>query len=1077
MIKKCVLLFVAGAFSVSTNAQTATDGAFAPSVRQNYIGIHTPLDAEGVSVKSEISYYDGVGRPYQTVYPFSTPDKADLVFSQEYDSLGRLWKEWLPAIVKGNGGGFVENVGERLPAQYGDQRPFSITTYEYSPLNRVIQQWGAGDAWIYQYIDMDYYTNHKEDYLGDEFLLVKCYKLGLNDSLYCDSNYEDGELYIIRRTDEDGKIESTYMDKQDRTVLVRQEKDYETFHDTYYVYNDQGDLCYVLPPMYEEHPDLDLYAYQYKYDERRRCIAKKLPATDWIVYKYDKVGHLVYSQDGNQRQKREWTYHLSDPLGREVITGVGRASADTLPDISRTVIGAVRYDYAGATGVGYLVYDLKGMVTTVPLVVKYYDDYGFLNVNEKYSSELKFSLEDLPEAYKQAFASSSSVCPSAQGMLTGTFVSMSGTKGREGVMKAIYYDDKKNVVQTRSTNHRKYQNGYDKDWFLYSYSGSLLKHLHTYEDKTSALSDLNEYTYDHAERLTQVDHTFGDAPKVTLATYTYDELGRVASKSLHNGQFTQSYTYNIRNWLKSVSSPFFEEKLYYTEKEAGNVPQYCGNIGTMTWKAGEETERGYNFRYDRFGSLSRAYYRENGVASSHYDTQYGYDQAGNLTWITRNGLKNKEPELEFGEIDRLYLTYQGHLLKQVTDSAAVDTLSYPNNFNFVDGAHLEEEYVYDKSGNLLQDFNKGMSKIGYNSLNLPDTVILANKDKVIYNYGGDGEKYRKECTNLDINYRDRITEYCGNAIYGYSTLKILLTEEGFITFENKTPVYHYYLKDHQGNNRIVVRQDSVVEQVNHYYPFGGLFGESSGGESQSYKYNGKELDQAGEFDWYDYGARMYDAALGRWYTADPSSEKSYEITPYGYCNNNPLNRIDPDGKQGIPLPAPLPLPFYYPVNYYPQSYNLPSDQQIMRHASAKFAEAGRMIADTPKMSYAFVSLLYYQAKNAISPEYEHQRKRDRRTKEELDLNQANVAKSIDTNVTGMMPNGDPAPKRDPKDGGWKVIGGIVVSAVGASANGALEVTNPKPPQDAVTAHEEVQKERIEKNEPSWWRKLIDPILK
>ena len=63
------------------------------------------------------------------------------------------------------------------------------------------------------------------------------------------------------------------------------------------------------------------------------------------------------------------------------------------------------------------------------------------------------------------------------------------------------------------------------------------------------------------------------------------------------------------------------------------------------------------------------------------------------------------------------------------------------------------------------------------------------------------------------------------------------------------------------------------------------------------------------------------------------------------------------------------------------------------------------------MSYTFGTLLYYQAKNAISPEYEHQRKRDRRNKEGLDRNQANVAESIDTNVSGMMPNGDPAPKR------------------------------------------------------------------
>ena len=95
------------------------------------------------------------------------------------------------------------------------------------------------------------------------------------------------------------------------------------------------------------------------------------------------------------------------------------------------------------------------------------------------------------------------------------------------------------------------------------------------------------------------------------------------------------------------------------------------------------------------------------------------------------------------------------------------------------------------------------------------------------------------------------------------------------------------------------------------------------------------------------------------------------------------------------------------------------------------------------MSYAFGTLLFYQAKNAISPEYEHQRKRDRRNKEGLDRNQANVAESIDTNVSGMMPNGDPAPKRDPKDKkriikvGKKVIIGLAIDRT------YMELTNMK----------------------------------
>ncbi len=73
-----------------------------------------------------------------------------------------------------------------------------------------------------------------------------------------------------------------------------------------------------------------------------------------------------------------------------------------------------------------------------------------------------------------------------------------------------------------------------------------------------------------------------------------------------------------------------------------------------------------------------------------------------------------------------------------------------------------------------------------------------------------------------------------------------------------------------------------------------------GGANNKYRYSGKELQedaiQNGELDWYDYGARFYDAALGRWHLPDPVAEKSYSKTPFHYCSNNPISRFDPDGR-------------------------------------------------------------------------------------------------------------------------------------------------------------------------------------
>ena len=145
-------------------------------------------------------------------------------------------------------------------------------------------------------------------------------------------------------------------------------------------------------------------------------------------------------------------------------------------------------------------------------------------------------------------------------------------------------------------------------------------------------------------------------------------------------------------------------------------------------------------------------------------------------------------------------------------------------------------------------------------------------------------------------------DYCGNFFYEDGTLRRILIPGGYVTFANNNvnqPEYHFYITDHQGNVRVVANQNGEVEQVNHYYPYGGLMGESTSSDAQPYKYNGKELDRHSGLDWYDYGARWYNGVS--WMTPDPLAEKYYDISPYVYCANNPINAVDPDGKVVIPV--------------------------------------------------------------------------------------------------------------------------------------------------------------------------------
>ena len=127
---------------------------------------------------------------------------------------------------------------------------------------------------------------------------------------------------------------------------------------------------------------------------------------------------------------------------------------------------------------------------------------------------------------------------------------------------------------------------------------------------------------------------------------------------------------------------------------------------------------------------------------------------------------------------------------------------------------------------------------------------------------------------------------------------MIMLPVGYLSGETST--YHYYIKDYLGNNRIVADAHGNVEEVNHYYPYGALMGDSRNTGLQPYKYIGKELDRTHGLDWYDHGARHYDPITGRWNTMDKMCEKYYDVSPYASCGDGPVNSVDPDGKQVRP---------------------------------------------------------------------------------------------------------------------------------------------------------------------------------
>ena len=636
-------------------------------------------------------------------------------------------------------------------------------------------------------------------------------------------------------------VSYTFTDKMGHVVLSRQMKGSET-HDTYYVYDDKSNLCFVLQPMYQSSANLDLYAFQYKYDGRNRCIWKKLPGAGYMEMVYDNADRLVFSQDGNQRAltSGNWTYYKYDGLNRLTEQGTCTNKVTT-----------------SGTNV---------------LVQHFYDSYAF-------RSQAGFNNSNFPD----------DASGNGKGALTASVATVLGSSNK--IYTAYYYDIKGRVVKTVQSNPL---GGYDVAATVYTFTNkpATVTHTHTASGKTTR-TEVYTYSYDHADRLLKVEHTLGGT-KITLADYAYDNLGRLQSKSLHGSATNKlTYAYNVRGWLTGISGSKFTQNLYYNT--GTGTAKYNGSISSMTWKAGNEsTIRGYKFTYDGLSRLMNATYGEtagiNTNTNRFSENVTGYDKNGNIKTLQRYG---QTAASSYGLIDNLTFTLGGNQLSRVDDAAAAS--AYNGGFEFKDGVKQANEYTYDSNGNLTKDLNKGISTITYNVLNLPNMVTFSDGSTIAYTYGADGTKLK---TVHKTGSTTTTTDYCGNVVYENGVQKLLLTDEGYVTLSDGK--YHYYLKDHQGNNRVVINQSGTVEEANHYYPFGGVF--ASSGNVQPYKYNGKEYDSKKGLNWYDYGARHYDAVLGRFTTNDRFAEKYYSMSPYQYGANSPVGNIDVNGDSIIIKP-------------------------------------------------------------------------------------------------------------------------------------------------------------------------------
>ncbi|MEN7549518.1 DUF6443 domain-containing protein [Rapidithrix thailandica] len=314
-------------------------------------------------------YADGLGRTIQTVQQLGGVEKEGKIFDViqpiAYDLLGRQTKDFLPYLIdNGVNAGDIRLDPFREQADYyqttsgiaHSQFPYTFKHFEASPHNTVLYTSSPGESWVptlgmtsedhsLKFIQRN---NTPED-------AVRLWTIhatrGLPETLAeyantaTDRNGDgqpdgEGELFVNEVTDEHGNIVLECKDKLGRVVLkkIQEGKDAQgqpVFLSTYYIYDDFGNLRYVLPPLavqqmetdnYHQHPDfssiLKNLCFTYRYDHRHRMVEKQVPGAEKVEMVYDRLDRLVFTRDGQQRATGQWTFTLYDVFSRLVATGV-----------------------------------------------------------------------------------------------------------------------------------------------------------------------------------------------------------------------------------------------------------------------------------------------------------------------------------------------------------------------------------------------------------------------------------------------------------------------------------------------------------------------------------------------------------------------------------------------------------------------------------------------------------------------------------------------------------------------------------------------------------------------------------
>ncbi|WP_458628628.1 DUF6443 domain-containing protein [Winogradskyella sp. PC D3.3] len=654
---------------------------------------------------------------------------------------------------------------------------------------------------------------------------------------------------------------------------------------------------------------LDDLAFQYKYDEFNRQIEQKVPGKDWEYVVYDQLDRPILTQDANLRGQDNWLFNKYDVFGRVIYSGLYTNSATRVAlqtqvdDFINSNTNKANVETRTPVPVPFGGVNLNYSIGAFPnnnvevLTVNYFDDYNFTD-------------SSLPTMPTQILGQE--VTDRTKGLLTATWTKVLGSTNVWS-KSYTFYNKKAQVIDVYEKNHL---GGYTENKSKLDFRGKVEESEtnHKRLNSSTNLKIVDYFEYDHVERPTKHYQKINSQQEELISLNTYNELGQLESKkvgganSSSQGLQTMDYTYNIKGWLtnlndvNSLGADLFAYNLKYNDAIEGSAvsdPMYNGNIRQSIWKsAHNNTKKSYVYNYDKLNRFERSNYREGNTLTSgagKFETySLRYDTNGNIKTLSRNNQSGTQ-------MDKLGYAYDdGNKLLSIGDLTN-NTSGFNDGYTAQTGSFEPHDYYYDSNGNLIKDKNKNISLIEYNHLDLVERVTIGIGRKIEFTYDANGTKLQMK---MFLGNKAVTVDYLGGFQYVSTRLLSFPTAEGYVINDVGTYKYVYTYSDHLGNNRLSYHDSdnsntvssSEIQSNTDYYAMGLIHdGQYVSGYASrhNYKFQGKELLNYGDYNMYDFGSRMYDPSVGRWFNTDPQNQFS---SPYLAMGNNPVMFIDPNGE-------------------------------------------------------------------------------------------------------------------------------------------------------------------------------------